>query len=261
MKEKKKFPEAGDLIIGTVKNIFNQGGFIDLDEYPGKTGMLHITEISLKWVRNIRDYIKEGQKVVLVVLRIDEARGHIDLSLRRVNDAQRKQKLQEVKQLQRAKKLIEMAAKELEIKDCISGVEEAFSDYESIYDAFEAIAADKSIIEKSGLDKKLCDKLLELIDSNIKPPEVEIVGYIEIRSFEGDGIKHVRAALNTMKKTKAKDCEIGIKYVSAPRYRINVKAKDYKSAEKAMKASVDAGIKYIESKKGFGEFRRELDGR
>ncbi|MBU0762076.1 MAG: S1 RNA-binding domain-containing protein, partial [Candidatus Altiarchaeota archaeon] len=194
MKKKREYPEQGDLVIGTVDSIFNQGGFITLDEYEGKKGMLHLTEISLKWVRNIRDYIKEGQKVVLVVLRIDEGRGHIDLSLRRVNEAQRKQKLQEVKQLQRAVKLVEVAEKELDLKGCLDEVNNLFSDYDSLYDAFEAVSLDNALLKKSKLNAKLKDKLLELIVKNIKPPEVEVVGYVELSSYEGDGVKHVKKA-------------------------------------------------------------------
>ena len=63
---KEEYPEQGELVLGTVKSIFNQGAFIDLDEYTGRRGMLHISEITLKWVRNIRDYVKENQKVVLI---------------------------------------------------------------------------------------------------------------------------------------------------------------------------------------------------
>ncbi|HIE33962.1 MAG TPA: S1 RNA-binding domain-containing protein, partial [Candidatus Altiarchaeales archaeon] len=96
-KKESRYPEPGELVIATVQNIFKQGAFVTLDEYGNKRGMLHLSEISLKWVRNIRNYVKEGQKVVLLVLRVNPERGHIDLSLRRVSDAQRKAKLQEVK--------------------------------------------------------------------------------------------------------------------------------------------------------------------
>ena len=106
------FPEDGELVLGTVDSIFKQGAFISLDEYSDRRGLLHLSEISLKWVRNIRDYLREGQKVVLFVLKVDPSRGHIDLSLRRVNDAKRKEKLQEVKQRQRSQKLFELLAQE-----------------------------------------------------------------------------------------------------------------------------------------------------
>jgi translation initiation factor 2 subunit 1 len=257
------YPEPGELVLGTVKNIFNQGAFIDLDEYPGKRGMLHLTEISLKWVRNIRDYVKEEQKVVLLVLRTDPSRGHIDLSLRRVNDAQRKLKLQQVKQKQRAAKLVEIMANDLKMDkdEAMAAVSKAFAGYESVYAGLEAIAADNSVAAKLDLGEKARKKLLELVVKSIKPPLVEITGYVELHSYESDGINAVKGALAEIRKHKAADCEMDLTYVSAPLYRVKVTASDYKTAEKCLRNSVDQGIKSIEGDKGTGVFHRELEAK
>ena len=48
------------------------------------SGLLHLSEISRSWIRNIRDYVREKQKMSLKVLRVDHEKGYIDLSLRRV---------------------------------------------------------------------------------------------------------------------------------------------------------------------------------
>lgn len=255
------YPENGELVIGTVKNIFNQGAFIDLDEYQGKRGMLHLTEISLKWVKNIRDYVKEGQKVVLLVLRTDPSRGHIDLSLRRVNDAQRKMKLQQVKQRQRALKLLEILAQELKVKpeDAISKVSQALTEYESVYAGLEAIAADNKVVERLGLTDKWAKTLADLVNKSIKPPSVEVTGYAELTSYEPAGISDVKAALDEIRKHDPKDCEMEITYISAPIYRVKVTAADYKTAEKALRNAVDQGITYMESRHGTAAFHRELE--
>jgi translation initiation factor 2 subunit 1 len=254
------YPEPGELVMGTVKNIFNQGAFIDLDEYPGKRGMLHLTEISLKWVRNIRDYVKEGQKVVLVVLRTDPSRGHIDLSLRRVNDSQRKIKLQQVKQKQRSTKLMEVMAAELKLDPplVVASVNKALSSYDSPYAGLEAIAADNGVADRLDLEPKLRKKLLELVVKSIKAPVVEITGYAELHSFESDGVSVVKEALAEISKHQPGDCQLTITYISAPLYRVKVTASDYKAAEKALKTAVEQGIRYVESKHGTGEFHREL---
>lgn len=255
-----EYPEQGELVLGTVKNIFNQGAFIDLDEYPGKRGMLHITEISLKWVRNIRDYVKEEQKVVLLVLRLDPGRGHIDLSLRRVNDSQRKIKLQQVKQKQRAGKLMEVMAAELKLapEDIKAKVGQALSSYESAYAGLEAIAADNSLADRLELEPKLRKKLLELVVKSIKAPAVDITGYAELHSFESDGVSAIKAALSEILKHKPNDCQMELTYVSAPLYRVKVTAADYKSAEKALRTAVDQGIRHVEANRGAGQFHREL---
>ena len=80
---KPEYPEVGDLVIATIETVVTYGVYANLDEY-NKRGLLHISEISSSWIRNIRDFVREGQKVVLKVLRVSLEKGHIDLSLRRV---------------------------------------------------------------------------------------------------------------------------------------------------------------------------------
>ena len=92
----------------------------------------------------------------------------------------------------------------------------------------------------------------------IKPPLVEVTGYVELHSFESDGINSLRSALSEIRKHKQKDCILELTYVSAPIYRVKVTASDYKTAEKVLRTAVDQGIANIESKHGTGEFHREL---
>ena len=262
MAENDEYPEAGETVIGTVDKIFDQGAFIKLDEYGGKKGMLHISEISLKWVRNIRDYVKEGQKTVLQVLSASPERGHIDLSLRRVSDSQRKIKLLQVKKLQRSTKLVDMVAKELNAKpeELLEKLEDQLLEkYDNLYDAFEAAVADNKIIKNLDLEEKEKKKLLEYVNKSISPPLVEITGYLELSSTSPDGIEVIKNALAEMEEHTPKTADLKLTYVSAPIYRIQVSAPDYKNAEAVMKNTTEQGIKYIESNGGTGSFHRELE--
>ncbi len=60
---KPQWPETGDLIIATIETVTDYGAYAKLDEYE-KRGLLHVSEISSSWIRNIRDFVREGQKVV-----------------------------------------------------------------------------------------------------------------------------------------------------------------------------------------------------
>ncbi|HEY5576048.1 MAG TPA: S1 RNA-binding domain-containing protein, partial [Clostridiaceae bacterium] len=70
--------EAGSIIEGTVVNITNFGAFVEID---GKTGLVHISEVSDTYVKNIRDHLKEKDKVRVKVISIDE-NGKISLSIK-----------------------------------------------------------------------------------------------------------------------------------------------------------------------------------
>src|SRR3990172_6820659 len=109
------YPEEGEIVLCTVAKIHSHAVFVDMDEY-GKGGMIHISEISPGRIRNIRDFVVEGKKIVCKVLRINLERGHIDLSLRRVTENQKKNKVNELKREQLAEKIVEYAAKQKNIK-------------------------------------------------------------------------------------------------------------------------------------------------
>src|SRR3989338_3106883 len=104
--EKKGFPAEEELVLCTVTNVQFHSVFVTLDEYNSRTGMIHISEVAPGRIRNIRDFVIEGKKVVCKVLRINQEKGHIDLSLRRVNESQKQLKLNEIKQEQFAENIL-----------------------------------------------------------------------------------------------------------------------------------------------------------
>ena len=140
--KKKGFPEDDELVLCTITKVQFHSVFANIDEY-GKGGMIHISEVSPGRIRNIRDYVKEGKKVVCKVLRIDEEKGHIDLSLRRVTETQRRKKVDEMKQEQKAEKILEFVAKDtkLDTKKLFVDISANISKkYASLYEFFQQVA-------------------------------------------------------------------------------------------------------------------------
>ncbi|WP_123054817.1 S1 domain-containing RNA-binding protein [Clostridium sp. JN-1] len=70
--------KAGSILEGVVVNITNFGAFVEIE---GKTGLVHISEVSDAYVKDIRDYLKEKDKVRVKVISIDE-KGKISLSIK-----------------------------------------------------------------------------------------------------------------------------------------------------------------------------------
>ncbi|WFA07730.1 S1 RNA-binding domain-containing protein [Tissierella sp. Yu-01] len=70
---------VGEIVEGTVTGITNFGAFIQLPE--GKSGLVHISEISHDYVEKVADYLKKDQKVKVKVLSVSKE-GKISLSIR-----------------------------------------------------------------------------------------------------------------------------------------------------------------------------------
>ena len=251
--KKKGFPEEDELVLCTVTKIFPHSIFVDLDEY-GRNGLVHISEISAGRIRNIRDYVVEGKKIVCKVLRINQEKGHIDLSLRRVNEAQRRQKTEAIKQEQKAEKILEQFAREQkqDIKSLYEKIAlKILEDYEYLHECFAEVVEKDVSLDKYA-DKKIASQLKELVLERIKPIQVTIQGEFKIKLFESNGVEIIKDALLPI--TKKNNCKLI--YEGGSRYRLLVTAPDYKEAEKEMEAIGKNAIDSLKKYKGEVSFAR-----
>ncbi len=255
--QREGWPEPGSLVVCTVTQVVDFGAFVSLDEYSGQQGLIHISEVASGWIKYIRDHVREGQKIVCKVLHVDTSRHHIDLSLKDVNEHQRREKIQEWKADQKAWKWLEMAYKDK--PDEVKRVADALmASYDSLYLAMEEAAiSGADALAESNLTEEDVKILESLSRDNVKLPSVEISGYVDITSPAPDGVEVVKKALKQARRIKDKSGTVAITYIGAPRYRIHVTAPDYKSAESVLKKSAQAVVKFIEQHGGEGTFLRE----
>jgi len=250
------WPEEGELVVCTVDAVKDFVAFVRLDEYGGRQGLIPISEIAKGWVKYIRDHIREGQKVVCKVLHVDRSRGHIDLSLKDVNEHQRREKIQEWKNEQKAHKWIGFVAEESKVP--AKAIEDAIlRDYTRLYRAFEdAVIERERVAEKSGIPEAARPAFLRIAGENVRIPRVTISGNLELTSTKPDGVSIIRKALKAA-LPKIENVDIELLYVGAPIYRIKVTAPDYKQAEKAIEKSAMAAIRVMEKSGDNGKFVRK----
>lgn len=252
-----ELPEEGELVIGTVTSIRNFGAFVTLDEYAKREAFIHLSEVATGWVKYIRDHIREGQKIVARVLRVDPSKNQIDLSLKRINDHQRREKVQAWKNEQRAMRLVEQvgAALKLSADEAVDRFGPTLIEkYASLFGAFEVASADPKRFQKENEKSPWAAAFLKVAQENIVPPHVTILGTLEVTDPGPDGIEHVRRALLAAEKVDPEAVEV--QYVGAPRYRIRVQSTQYKLAEETLRKATDAALKSIKSVGGEGTFAR-----
>src|SRR5438046_3666859 len=165
------FPEVEDVVVATVKSGEDYGDYVKLDEFAGIEGLVHISEMATTWVRNIRDHAREGQKLVLKVLRVNPQRNQIDLSLRRVTGREKSEKMLEWKKERKAEAILKSADDKRHrpeenaevIKNTI------LEKFGGLYEPLEeAIDEGPEAIVKAGLSEEWAQAIAEVAKSKIR---------------------------------------------------------------------------------------------
>ncbi|WP_455143177.1 S1 RNA-binding domain-containing protein [Candidatus Hodarchaeum mangrovi] len=257
------FPAVDELVIGTCTKLTPHGAYFEIFDYEklgSEAGFVHISELSRTWVRNIRSHIREGQKAVVKILRVDEARGEIDMSIRRVSEPQKRAKLNEFKQENRARGIVAVACEKSNIKT--EEIEKLImTEYGSIYDGLiNAREGSVDILTKIGIPKEAAEEIYQLAVKELEPPKVELFGYIDITCYEADGALHIRNFFKSYEKNfskKFKGSNFLIQIISPPEYRCVIESNDWKSAETIWKDLQDGATEFFKQYDAEVSFKRK----
>ena len=86
----------GEIVFGCVTGIEKYGIFVNLDEYY--SGLIHISEVSSAFVRNIHDYVKVGETIKVKVLEEDEKSHQVKLSIKDFDYRIGKKKIEKIQE-------------------------------------------------------------------------------------------------------------------------------------------------------------------
>ncbi len=75
--------KVGNVVTGRVTGIEKYGVFVSLDEYYN--GLIHISEISNRFVKSVDDYVKVGEEIKAKIISIDEENLQVKLSIKDLN--------------------------------------------------------------------------------------------------------------------------------------------------------------------------------
>jgi len=256
---KPQWPEVGDLVIATIENVTDYGAYAKLDEFD-KHGLLHVSEISSSWIRNIRDFVREGQKVVLKVLRVNHDKGHIDLSLRRVTKRERIEKVMMWKKERKAEALMRGVAEKLGLttEEVYEKAGALIEEQYELYEAFEKAAVEGAeALTDIGVPQNIAEVFAEVAEERIHVKMVKVSGLLEIKVAKPNGVKVIKEAFRKSKSEKIKDAKTTFYVIAAPNYQLEVQAENYKRAEDVMQKAADNVVNYITKSGGQGSFRRE----
>jgi translation initiation factor 2 subunit 1 len=239
-----KFPQVDEFVIATVKKIVPYGAFCALDEYEGMEAFLHISEVSSRWIKNIRDFAKEDQKIVLKVINVNVEKHQVDVSLKKVSEGEKKRKIEEVQLTKRAQKMFERAAMKLKKdlptaqKEMGQKLLEAYGP--NLFPFFESLSLGEKL--KIEVPANWLEIFTEIATAEIKPKIVTERYVLKLQSFAGDGVDRIKNFIKKIEKIPSKDVKISILYISAPTYYLDFESTDFKAIDK-MAAKIEAFLK------------------
>ncbi len=200
--------KEGDIYICRVKKLLQHGIIVSINE--NTEGFIHISELSKRWVRDVKDIAKEGDMVVCKIITMGQSP---ELSIKRVTDSEKRETLREWSIENRLLRLIEKFYK----NDTEKLKEQIIKKYGSVYKFYESLAKNgESELEEVKIKKEAAKDLIDFVEKTKK--KVIIKNQIELRTYESEGVERIKEILKEFSKIKG----ISIKYIKSPVYIMTV---------------------------------------
>ncbi len=234
--EQSRTPSVGEMVITRIDKVMQFSAHCKLIEYGDIDAFLPIREVSSGWIKNIHEYIHTGQIVVCKVIFIDKDKGTIDISIKKVNQNDAKEKLNTYNLEKRLTSLFQQAMKEARVSP--KDQRDAYASYVltsfSSFTRFIKSAADNTPeFEDAKLPKKLKDTLQRLIESSKGKSEHKVAYMLSMSTSDThNGIEQIKGILSDIEKTS-----VEVEYIGAPRYRLIAEGPDYPTAEAHIQAA------------------------
>jgi translation initiation factor 2 subunit 1 len=247
-----RIPRTGELVIAQVSKITQFGAYCRLPEYDNLEVFMPIREVSSGWIKNIREFIHEGQNLVCKVVFFDKDRNTIDISLKKVAPKETKDKIGAYNLEKRLAALFQQALRQADEQDRKDvATTEAITEFSNYTNLFQHAASNSEQFENSKMSKKLKKSIQDAIAANKKEKKY-IVSYIATISTYNtkSGASELREVLGGIQKGG-----IEVSYISAPKYRFMAEGKDFNDAEGKIKIAEQV----VTSKLKKGVFKLEKE--
>ncbi len=232
MIEKKTAPSQGEFVIVKINKVTPHGAYCKLEEF-GIDAYLPISEVSSGWIKNIHEFIKEGQQDVAKVIYIDLSKNAVDISLKKVSQKEKKDKVNEYSSEKRAKAIfdstIKLSKKEAKKEEIISKIPKTISSYQELLTmAYEG----KDPLSACG-DNEFKTSFYEAAQKNVRPKTYTVSYNLELTVTNPQ--KGVVLIKNILKEIASKGN--ATRYLGAPHYSLISTDSDYIKAEARINAA------------------------
>lgn len=228
----KEMPEVGQLVLIRVKKVLPFGAYCELTEFKNHDSYLPIKEVASGWIKNIHEFLKEGQRGVAKVVYIDKEKNSIDISKKKVTKKEEKDKVNDFQLEKRSENLFTQALAAAEMSDKQQEIiTELIKKYQTYNDIINILAEGKDAFAGLKLNPKFITAMKEIVAKNIKPKVYKVSYIAKVSVYDTrKGIEKIKKAF-----TEIEALGVTVLYLGAPRYRMVSEDMSFPKAEDRIK--------------------------
>ncbi|KRX14118.1 Eukaryotic translation initiation factor 2 subunit 1 [Trichinella nelsoni] len=255
-----KYPQVEDTVVVTVRSIAEMGAYVSLLEYNNIEGMILLSELSRRRIRSVNKLIRVGRSECVVVIRVDEDKGYIDLSKRRVYTKDLIECEERFAKAKAVYSILRHVADQLgydsdnQLEDLLNRTawhfDRKYNKKAASYEVFKKAVNDESVLDECDIDDATKEKILENIRKRLTPQAVRIRADVEVSCFGYDGIDAVKAALSEGLKCSTEEMPIKINLIAPPLYVVTTSTFERTEGLAAVNATLERIRESIESNNG-----------
>lgn len=229
--------KVDDLVLCTVKKIEGTTVFVDIED--STPGTIVFSEIAAGRIRNIREYVSPGKKIVCKVLKIHPE--NTELSFRRVTGSERDSITEKFKQEQTFKTMLKNVVKDPE--SILKKIKEKYQISDFMLDAKENPEIVLEFFNKDESEK------LKKILSEKKEKEKIAKRFFLLKSDSNSGINDIKGILSVK--------NVSIFYLGSSQFSISAQGKDFKEANQKIDSALESIKAKAKDKKAFFELKEK----
>jgi len=198
------------------------GAYVSLLEYNNIEGMILLSELSRRRIRSINKLIRVGRTEIAVVMRVDQEKGYIDLSKRRVSPediAKCEEKYNKSKAVHSIMRHVSETCK-IRLEDLyLKFGWDLYTRFGHAYDAFKLMITEPDrVLAQYDLSDDVKQTLLSNIGRRLTPQPIKLRADLEVTCFLYQGIDAIKESLKAGEAVGTEDMPIKIKLVAPPLY-------------------------------------------
>ncbi|KAM0685711.1 hypothetical protein COBT_003075 [Conglomerata obtusa] len=201
-----RFPVAGEIVVIKITKITDLGVYVQLLEYNGIEGLIVVGELSKKKIKSVASLVKIGRIEVAMVLRVDNEKGYIDLSRKKVSMTDYQTCIKRYNQNKLAHSVLIVEAKN---KDkCV----------DTLYEEYFAKAGNSSLYNYflKVLSNETQDEILDSVKKKYNLARYKVRADVEVTSHNVG----VEAVKNALMRGKNVDKRIDVALIKTPIYSV-----------------------------------------